>query len=323
MSATASPSDAKTAIDPTRTETLRTRISGRLVGGLGKINSQLTHDVVTQDVFGTRLDEDQLANYPTDDTAGANYEAAALPALAYAPTSEQVRRFREWLVQEQEGAVRGSLSTMNNWALTRAYNKGIARAETELRTAGFDIESMDPSAVPRRETTLDEARSRFDGRLTTAINDTAAEATGTLQEGLEQGLAASALAAAIKERINHSRAGKNRLRNIAHGEVVRVANGGALDRYESAGASRVGAQVEVRVEGPTEGLPESVEPEDAEPGDEQHGTWSAVMDAATCPQCATLNDQTFRISDIRSGTAPMPVRDTHGFCRCWFNKPST
>ena len=322
MSTAASPSDAKTAIDPTRTEALRTRISGRLVGGLGKINSQLTHDVVTRDVFGTRLYEEQLADYPTDDTAGANYEAAAIPALAYAPTSEQVRRFREWLTQEQERAVRGSLSTTNNWALTRAYNKGIARAETELRAAGFDIESMDPSAVPRRETTLDEALSRFNGRLTTAINDTAAEATGTLQEGLEQGLAASALAAAIKERINHSRAGKNRLRNIAHGEVVRVANGGALDRYESAGASRVGAQVEVRIEGPAEGLPDGVEPGDVEPEDEPRGTWSAILDSKTCQQCATLNGQTFRISDIRSGTAPMPVRDTHGYCRCFYNRPA-
>ena len=316
MSTAANPPNAKTAIDPTRTEALRTRISGRLVGGLGKINSQLTQDIVTRDVFGTRLDEEQLADYPTDDTAGANYEASALPALAYAPTSEQVRRFREWLVQEQERAVRRPLSTTNNWALTRAYNKGIARAETELRAAGFDIKSMDPSTVPRRETTLDEARSRFDGRLTTAINDTAAEATGTLQEGLEQGLAASALAAAIKERINHSRAGKNRLRNIAHGEVVRVANGGALDRYESAGASRVGAQVEVRVEGPTEGGAQGAGPEDGEPEDEPKQIWQAVNDTKTCQQCSALDGSVYRISDIRAGRAPMPVRNTHGFCRC-------
>jgi len=303
-------------VDPTQTYSIRTGLGGRIRGAYGAINSELETAVVTRDAFGTRTDTEQLADLPRDENAGANYDPEALPALTYLATSEQVRRFREWLDRQQEQGVRGQLTRTTNPWLTRAYNSGVRTAEQSLRDAGYTVNPTDPENVPRRGTTLDEARSRFTDRITAAINDTTAETGQALQEGLEKGLAATALYNALRDRINHSRAGKTRARPVAHGEIVRTANTGTLDRLEAAGVEEVGAKVEVQVEGPIEGTPEGVDPGDVESPKESRGEWVTAGDLKVCPQCLTLEGQTWRISDIRAGRSPMPVRDTHPSCRC-------
>lgn len=306
-------------IDPSNTASLRGRLSSRWRGAYGKINSQLEEDIVTRDVFGTRIEgTEQLApNVPAEEDVGGNYDPRSVSPLAYASTSEKVRRFREWLNRQQEDGIRGRLSRQQNWYLTSAYNTGVRRAEQSLRAADYDIESVPPEDVPRRSQTLDQARSRFDDRLTKAFQDTTAETGQALQEGLSQGLAATVLFERVRDRINHSQAGKTRARPVAHGEIVRTANGAGLDRYQQAGAQEVSAQIEVRVGGPNEGVPDDVSRKDVEPPDEQLGHWATAGDSRVCPQCVTLEGQSWRISDIRSGTSPMPVRDTHGGCRCW------
>ena len=303
-------------VDPTQTATLRSDLAGRLRGAYGKINQQMREDIVGNDVFGTRLDQEQLADVPSDPNAGANYEPGSIPPLATASLSEQVRHFREWFARQQERGVRGNLSRTHNPWLVRGYATGIRGAEKSLRDAGYDIEPMPPADVPRRNQTLDAAQSRFHDRLTAAINDTTAEVGQALQEGLAQGVAATVLVGLLVDRINHSRAGKTRARPVAHSAIVRVHNESRLDRFEHAGVENVGARVEAKVSGPSDGLPSGDAPEDVTPEDEPHARWVTSQDLRVCRECQSLEGQSWRISDIRSGAAPLPVRDTHPGCRC-------
>lgn len=323
MSTSAGQSLTSQEVDPSQTGVLRGRLAGRWRGTYGAINSQLETDVVTRDAFGTRTDgsREQLADVPSEPNTGQNYDPGELPALASASHSEQVRRFREWLDRQQEQGIRGRLSRQHNPYLVQAYATGVRRGEQALRKAGEPVDTLDPEDIAHRETTLDRSRSDFHDRLTKAFQDTTAEAGQALSDGLKAGLSATVLFERLRDRINHSRAGKTRSRPVAHSAIVSTANLAALDRYELAGVESVGAQVEVRVDGPQEGLPEGVSRDDVEPEDEPRASWVTAQDPRVCPQCSQLEGQQFRISDIRAGRAPLPGISTHGGCRCFYNKP--
>jgi hypothetical protein len=317
----ASSRDARKRIDPTRTSALRTRLSGRLAGAYGKINAQIRRDVVERDVFGTRQPDilteptDQLAadDYPQAPRAGGNYDPQRVPRLTRSPPSEQTRRFREWLDRQQERGVQGNLSRRHNPWIDRAYGSGVRGAERALRAADRyeSVDGTDPEEVPGHDRTTDAARARFDDRLTAATQATTSDVSETLLAALVAGVAASVIASQIVDRINHSLAGVTRVRALAQGEIVRVHNEARLDRYEQAGVSEVGVRPEARADS------ETVDADDSNDADDtREARWAAILDARICAQCRSLAGSTHSIADIRSGDAPLPVRDTHDRCRC-------
>lgn len=50
--------------------------------------------------------------------------------------------------------------------------------------------------------------------------------------------------------------------------------------------------------------------------DNREFSWETAGDRRVCETCSILAGSTYSISDVLTGTAPMPVRSTHPSCRC-------
>lgn len=237
-------------------------------------------------------------------------------------TSDQIADFREWLEAEIEDQVvqpvrQRDAKDGDHWTASHVrdiYRHGLKRADEELRKAGYDISTdITPDDILR----YDEERGSGhhhehieDWYLTVAqdLEDigrrTEQELTREYRSGVMEGAVIAALLSSFRDRIDHSRAGKNATWGTAHGRGVEIVNDASIERYAEVGVEEVGQVVEVDIE---------VEESDAEP----ESSFVTAGDLRVCATCrAYAAGSPYLVEDIRNGSAPMPARDTHLSCRC-------
>jgi hypothetical protein len=296
--------------DPTETKSLRGSWTSTFNSDWRDVRGAIREWVERQDQL-TLKEGARTIGGPTDD-------AARLLAFR-----EFLRRTLDEEVLEPTSPreVRRGTHRTASW-IRRAYEAGLRRADRALRTADIDPPETDPAAAITRERHQRELRRGY-ARTYQDVEDIVRAVEKDEKEHLSDLLENSEGSPTPREAADTLTAradavGQTRSAVLATSIPVILVNRAALTRYETAGVEEVGAKIETSVTGPNQGLPDGVSPADVESADESRGQWTAVMDAATCAQCATLHGQTFRISDIRAGRAPMPVVDTHGGCRCLY-----
>lgn len=185
--------------------------------------------------------------------------------------------------------------------IREAYARGVALAGADARKAGLlDAgEFPTPSDLIGQTRHQDALRERFIEMfedVQAVVDKTQADMTRTLRDGIQGGswapaLAASALAARV------GAVGQTGTMRATLANIVTTVNVALLMTGSRLGARRVGFDVE-------------------DGGTDVEGTWTTAGDSRVCQECRALDGETYPIEDVRNGTAPMPVRDTHIGCRC-------
>jgi hypothetical protein len=237
--------------------------------------------------------------------------------------SAQIADFREWLEEELEEEIvepiahRGIRNGRHYTApfVQALYVHGIDRADTELRRAGWDFDGPDPEA-PLQFDHHEEALAGLFVETYQDIEDAARgaeqEATRAYRDSVHEDGSISETVDAVNDRVDKT--GRYRTDLVAAALGVVTVNRAALNRYEEAGVEEVGAHIEVDID--VEEIDEPDDPDD--PDDPDEYDFRTAEDHRVCSTCRTYAaGGPYRIEDIRSGEAPMPVRDTHINCRCF------
>lgn len=258
------------------------------------------------------------------------------PSSARAPTSVKAADFREWLDGALEEHVvepvphraqrRGGHWTARH--VDELYRHGIEQADAVIESADADTGSLrSPKAAVGRGEHADQRRAHYvevHQDVVDAANAAEKEATRAYRDALRSGASIRATVGAVNDRLDAI--GDTRSQLVAKSKAVVIVNEASLLRYQAAGADRVAA------------VPETVDAADANAhahawGETGHDVdafqtdapeptgfhyWSTAGDRRVCPECASLAGSTYRIEEIRNGDAPMPVRDTHAGCRCYY-----
>ncbi|WP_114576702.1 hypothetical protein [Saliphagus sp. LR7] len=230
--------------------------------------------------------------------------------------SQQIADFRDWVEDAIERIVVEPVRQRDaqegaHWTAQRVrefYTHGIDVADRELRRVGYDVDAdIDGTDVLRDDPSDLHQEQLAEEYLTVAqeLEDvgrrTEQEITREYREAIGAGLAVGVTLDRLKERVDHSRAGKNATRLLAHSYGVEITNDAAIERYYEAGVEQTGTVVEIDVH-------------------EEDGTEADFItagDLRVCPTCRTYAaGGPYRLKAIRNGNAPKPVRDTHPACRC-------
>ncbi|WP_126665246.1 hypothetical protein [Haloterrigena salifodinae] len=226
--------------------------------------------------------------------------------------ARQVGDFRDWFedlvyTTVLEPAATRDVERGRHWTaehVDELYTHALKRADQELRKVGVDVPTgQDYRQLAKSEPYADELREE---RLEVyqdvedAVRAAEEEATREYRSGVREGAAVAGLVAAVNDRVDKT--GRNRTDLISEARGVELIADGGLSRYEQAGIDELGVEVE-------------------EPAitidDEPLNSWTTAGDSNVCEQCQALEGNAYKISEIRSGEAPKPVRDTHPRCRCW------
>lgn len=223
--------------------------------------------------------------------------------------SAQVTDFREWyesLLDEEviepipaEAVRRGRHYTGEY--IDGFYEHGIQRANEELEEIDVDVEEERPEIIKQREphdARLRQARVDTFHDLEDVGRATEQEATREYRDAVLTGATLTETIRRVNDRAD--KVGETRSELIADGRGVETINSAAIERYAEVGIREVGIRAEAKIEG------------------EPTSTWRTAGDDRVCPQCQALAGNTYKISDIRNGNAPIPVKDTHPRCRCWY-----
>lgn len=249
--------------------------------------------------------------------------------------SQQIADFRDWLEATLASTVLETVRQRearngNHWTsqyVRQFYEHGLERADTELRQVGYDIPTevtgediLRQDQNDLHENLLQEENLAVYQDLEDIVRRTEQEITREYRESVRAGLALGATSNALKDRIDHSRAGKNATRGLAHTRAgVQVINDAALERYHEAGVEQVGATIEVDIDveesygpGASSG---DIDPNGSDTPDDL--SFITAGDLRVCSTCQTYAaGGPYQVEAIRNGTAPMPGRDTHMLCRC-------
>lgn len=237
--------------------------------------------------------------------------------------------FREWfrnltrtvvLKPQATQAVLNGEHYTNDFVATAAA-RGIVRATVEARKAGYSapattsFSASDLLTQERYQRVLRDQRLTAYEDLERAVQDTQREVNQTLAEEMVVGVALATLTGALIDRVAHSTAGSVRTMHAANAAVVRAVNMAAIRRYQELGVEEVGVE------------PESV-PDDGDGGEDTPKSpddvvWNTAGDRRVCPECRDLAGNTYAVSDVISGDAPMPVISTHWGCRCFLTPVDT
>ena len=311
--------------DPTRTATLRQRAVKTFNRLWRRIRGAIRETIQRNDALGL--------NSPSNTPSPRRPTQANRPR-SFGVTDMASRRamFREWfrhltrtvvLQPTETQAVLDGEHFTNDFVAT-AVARGIVRATVEARKAGYSapattsFSASDLLAQERYQKVLRDQRLTAYEDLERAVQDTQREVNGTLAEEMVAGVALTALTGALTDRVAHSTAGSVRTMHAANAAVVRAVNAAAIRRYQELGVEEVGVE------------PESV-PDDGDDegdgGDTPDGPdsveWLTSRDRRVCSQCRELAGDTYTISDVLSGEAPMPVKSTHPSCRCFYRPVDT
>jgi SPP1 gp7 family putative phage head morphogenesis protein len=217
--------------------------------------------------------------------------------FAYETTQEKVKGFMGWLrkevdqnilaVEKRDGRTVTHRRPWENTYISRAYTKGMARAESELKKAGvltkkptFFTDSINAQFnLPFHAEKVASIYTRVYRDLEGITEYMDLKISRTLAEGLATGLSPLEMARELADEVDMS---IGRARTLARTEVIRAHHMGNIATYEQAGIEGVTVQAE----------------------------WLATDDDKVCEFCEDMNGKVFTLEEIA------PMIPAHPNCRC-------
>jgi hypothetical protein len=289
--------------DPTKSLVLRNTFSRKIRGRAKNVHKLMREAIIVRDCFGlSELSTQQLsANLP------------GYRQFAFENDSQKIEAFIVWLRQIIRSEIIDMRSIGNNvlsaWTsnyIMEAYRRGINRARSELRKAGFDVPDLDDTGgaeaamkQPSHSKVLDNLAYRMLSTLEGAMTSLEKHISMVLSDSLQKGHSPEY----IVRRINGVFTGKDRkelglaiilfgfvpimdrLDMIARSEIVRAIAESALAEYGYWGVEEVGLMAE----------------------------WVTAGDDRVCPRCRTMSAQGPYNLQEAAGLIPF-----HPLCRCFW-----
>lgn len=251
--------------------------------------------------------------------------------------SAQIADFREWLetaLDEElvEPAAHRGVRRGRHFSapfVRDLYIHGIRQADKSLKRAGWEFQAPDPEAAVNYDPHKDVLAQQYVETYQDVVDAARAaerDATRAYRDAVHRTASASETISDVNDRLD--KVGRYRTDLVAESKSVITINTAALTRYEQVGAEEVGVEIELVPEDEdplshacTHATVEALQFTDRTqpaPGEEGFQLWDTAGDLRVCDECASLGGSVYRIEEIRSGDAPMPVRNTHPRCRCYF-----
>lgn len=291
------------AYDPTRTATLRNVFSRSLRKRFRELGKVIQEAVVRQDVFGLGLQTNAELQSP-------GYRAFMLPTI-----TQQIKAFIAWLQrQEYRGILESgyfhNVPGYNDqlWIdlfIIDAFKKGILRARSEMRKAGYEAPPINtdnddailallllPAYINRLHYVLNQASQQLNG----IVSDMHTKMSQIIGEGLIDEDNPSSLARKINSVLTGDNAtdlgvvasiglfiaAMRRADMLGRTEVIRAHHQGMMAEYETWGVAGVSVTAE----------------------------WRTAGDARVCDYCAGMDGQEFSLEEINH------MIPAHVGCRC-------
>lgn len=268
------------AKDPTHTTAVRIAFEQEVNKRFADFRKLVRTAVVGRDVFG-------LAKRATSN---------ALPGQAaydFPKSADQVSAFMKWVDQQSSLGILGveygtpvrsaSQSAWANVYLQTSYQKGLAQAANELRSAGVQVSPQWVGSAfyrPINAEAVGQIYTRSYEELQNVTEVMADQMRDVLATGLADGIGANELADLLSGRVDSI--GRTRARTIARTEVISAHATATLSAYKEAGIEGVGVRAE----------------------------WGTAGDDSVCPECEDMEGQTFTMEEAE-GMIPL-----HPNCRC-------
>lgn len=241
------------AYDPTRTLTLRNRFSADMSARLRKLKAAIRRSVITNDCFG--LKETRPITLQQE-YGGQDLTPIPYQAFRFDRDPQKVEKFMAWLAQqEQLGLLElvpgdqlgvGTVAPWTNMYIQTAYQKGVARAITEMKKAGIPVPDVPLSAAFNQPFHIDRVGLMFTRTfnelkgVTEAINQ---QMSRELAQGIADGINPRQLARKLTDAIDLPGIGnvspKVRADLIARTETIRAHHVATIQEYKNAGVEEV------------------------------------------------------------------------------------
>lgn len=210
--------------EPSHVRTLRRTYAQRLRGRWDAIRAALREGIVELDAFG--LQTEALVDPPR--------------VFTFETESAQVQAFDRWLERQTRREILQQFGQDNQY-VTKAYERGLEDARTELRLLGFGPGEVAVAAtamqLPVHREQLQALYTRNFGALQGMNDATANQLRRVLSEGLAGGEGPREIARSISDRIEH--VGKHRATLIGRTEVMHSHNRARSTEWERAGVQKV------------------------------------------------------------------------------------
>lgn len=221
---------ARARDEPSRTKSLRQNYAQQLRGAWNRIRAAAREGIVENDALG--IGTEALADVPT----GGDFE--------FDTDAQKVEAFRRWLDRQTERDILRQFGDENQF-ITRAYEKGVENAHTELRALGLAEGEVAATAtqLPVHRDQIERLFARNFRALEGMTNATGQEMSRVLSEGLASGDGPRDIARDLSDRVDA--VGRTRATVIARTEIQNSHNAGRLQEWERAGVSKVGVLIAV------------------------------------------------------------------------------
>ena len=292
--------------DPTNTTVLRKKYSQQYTKRFAALKGLINETVVKNDALalkkrggggyvGQARGGQQRANLPSLTTQAKRTKAAK--KFQFTTDAGKVDAFMQWLnlainseVLEIVAFDGGRVSDRNDWQgsyIRDAYIRGVVKADTIAKRAGFDIPDPTQSTVlnlvfnnPIHADTLKLLTTRQFELLQNITSTMSTQIGQILAAGIAQGVTNKEIAKRINDRVN--KIGITRAKLIARTEIINAYAESTLNRYSDYGFAGVTALVE----------------------------FATADDDRVCEKCEKLDDKNYTIKQAR-GVIPV-----HPNCRC-------
>jgi SPP1 gp7 family putative phage head morphogenesis protein len=251
--------------DPTRTLEVRQNFLQDIRGRFRRVNGAIRRTIGPQtDAFGlNKIDAAGPYNFPTDRQK----------------INEFIEDLKAWLREEiLEPANFSELRQGEHWTsayVASSYVIGRNVAVRRLRQEGISADEWALDELTQTRTSLESLRqlySRTYENLRDISEDTADVIREELTKGFAQGESPTKIARRITKEVKTIQ--RTRAETLARTEVINTATDATLDEYQSHGVDTVG-----------------------------HGEWMTAHDNDVCAFCRRLNNEKFKISEVRGDTA--------------------
>lgn len=237
-------------IDPTRTKTLRRRFVAEMNKRFRKLKGDIRTSIVGNDCFGLKEQGFTILT------------PAGYREFDFTKSSDKIDAFMAWLKAQQDAGIleiieRRSLlgeTITEPWAnnyIRIAYEKGVTRADQELRKLGYEIPERVIGGTlmnaPIHADAVGLLYTRTFSELKGITEAMDQQISRLLAQGLAEGQYPYNLAKVINDRVD--KIGIIRAKMLARTEIVRAHHNGTINEYKSWGIEGVKVQAEWLISG--------------------------------------------------------------------------
>lgn len=262
--------------DPTRTLTLRKQFGSEMYNRFGGLNSVCRESILYYDIFREPSGA-LVVNIPLK--IKNLFTPLKSLVLGY-NLREKVDAFMAWLRSQERSGI------LTDWLyryIEIAYKRGIQRANTELKKAGYKSLPEPVEMVFSRsyhEDTFDFMKLKVYEEMFGILESMNQQVSRVVSLGLELDKEMSPLVKEISDRIE--KIGLARARVLSHDEIIRAHHLAMINEYQAKGVREVSVKSE----------------------------WVTAGDSRVCPYCRSMEGKIFSLEEIR-GMIP-----AHPYCRC-------